>query len=267
MLELRDKMKPFVVYKIRNGKKTSLWFKGNETVKEGIYTVLWLSTDNKESKFSSKLAWLSLKENWLKVEWSKIVWFSQCNPKQAFILWMAIQGKLLTQDIMMTGVQDEPSWSKIYTVTRGKLRNAANFGRALYLLVNGSYKLHDDACSYPHSVLWMMVECSMVDWIDPHTKNYVDAAMNEIKQSLDALTTTIAAMGGKNGQMVNPGLGRQANQFSRLANVESLKFQRDNVRDWAFKCDQFFAVDNTLAVEKVKIMYVRLDDKALLWHR
>ncbi|GKF09359.1 hypothetical protein Tco_0043583, partial [Tanacetum coccineum] len=89
------------------------------------------------------------------------------------------------------------------------------------------------------------------DEVDPHTKNYVDAAMNEIKQSLDALTTTIAAMGGKNGQMVNPGLGRQANQFSRLANVESLKFQRDNVRDWAFKCDQFFAVDNTLAVEKM----------------
>ncbi|GJV17832.1 RNA-directed DNA polymerase, eukaryota, reverse transcriptase zinc-binding domain protein [Tanacetum coccineum] len=133
MLELRDKMKPFVVYKIRNGKKTSLWydkwcsiapikdiipnrlmlearFKGNETVKEGIvnYTVLWLSTDNKESKFSSKLAWLSLKENWPKVEWSKIVWFSQCNPKQAFILWMTIQGKLLTQDRMMTWYKGDP---------------------------------------------------------------------------------------------------------------------------------------------------------------
>ncbi|GJT15920.1 hypothetical protein Tco_0874626 [Tanacetum coccineum] len=91
-------------------------------------------------------------------------------------------------------------------------------------------------------------------------------AMNEIRQSLAALTTTNTAIGGQNGQMVNPGFGRQANQFSRLEKVESPKFQRDNVRDWAFKRDQFFAVDNTLAVEKVKIKSVHLDDKALLWH-
>ncbi|GKC16918.1 RNA-directed DNA polymerase, eukaryota, reverse transcriptase zinc-binding domain protein [Tanacetum coccineum] len=34
------------------------------------------------------------------VNWYHVVWFSQCNPKQAFILWMEIQGKLLTQDRM-----------------------------------------------------------------------------------------------------------------------------------------------------------------------
>ncbi|GJV17833.1 hypothetical protein Tco_1363156 [Tanacetum coccineum] len=67
------------------------------------------------------------------------------------------------------------------------------------------------------------------DEVDPHTKNYVDAAMNEIRQSLAALTTTIIAMDGQNGQMVNPGFGRQANQFSRIAKVESPKFQRDNI--------------------------------------
>ncbi|GJU06721.1 ribonuclease H-like domain-containing protein [Tanacetum coccineum] len=49
-------------------------------------------------------------------------------------------------------VQDEPSWSKIYTVIGGVATdlddamawNVASFGRALYLLVNGSYKLHGD---------------------------------------------------------------------------------------------------------------------------
>ncbi|GJT20374.1 putative mitochondrial protein [Tanacetum coccineum] len=84
---------------------------------------------------------------------------------------------------------------------------------------------------------------NMGDEVDPQTKNYVDAAMDEIRQSLTDLTSTTAAMRGINNQL------------------------GDNVRDWAFKCDQFFAVDNTPEGEKVKIMYVHLDDKALLWHR
>ncbi|GKD96782.1 omega-3 fatty acid desaturase, endoplasmic reticulum-like protein [Tanacetum coccineum] len=108
---------------------------------------------------------------------------------------------------------------------------------------------------------------SIGDGVDPVTKSYVDAAMDEIRQSLATLTNTIATMGGPNNQLINPNVGRQANQFSRLAKVEFPKFQGDNVRDWAFKCDQFFAVDNTPEGEKVKIVSVHLDDKALLWHR
>ncbi|GJZ00414.1 retrotransposon-related protein [Tanacetum coccineum] len=95
---------------------------------------------------------------------------------------------------------------------------------------------------------------SMGDGVDPQTKSYVDVAMNEIRQSLAALTSTIAAIGGPNNQLVNPNVGRQANQFSRLAKVEFLKFQGNNVRDWAFKCDQFFAVDNTPEGEKTAII-------------
>ncbi|GKC98256.1 reverse transcriptase, partial [Tanacetum coccineum] len=83
---------------------------------------------------------------------------------------------------------------------------------------------------------------SMGDGVDPQTKSYVDAAMNEIGQSLAALTSTIAAMGGPNNQLVNP--RRQANQFSRLAK-------------WTIH----------LKGEKLKIMSIHLDDKALLWHR
>nr|GEU77556.1 putative reverse transcriptase domain-containing protein [Tanacetum cinerariifolium] len=46
-----------------------------------------------------------------------------------------------------------------------------------------------------------------------------------------------------------------------------LSWQGDNVRDWEFKCDQFFSVDNTPEMEKVKIVYAHLDDKALFWHK
>nr|GEV56172.1 hypothetical protein [Tanacetum cinerariifolium] len=63
------------------------------------------------------------------------------------------------------------------------------------------------------------------DEVDAQTKSYVDAAMDEIRQSLAALTNTIAAIGGPNNQLVNPNMGRQANQFSRLAKVEFPKFR------------------------------------------
>ena len=33
------------------------------------------------------------------------MWFSQCTPKHGFILWLAIQGKLLTQDRMLAWYQ------------------------------------------------------------------------------------------------------------------------------------------------------------------
>ncbi|GKC49518.1 hypothetical protein Tco_1072263 [Tanacetum coccineum] len=60
---------------------------------------------------------------------------------------------------------------------------------------------------------------------------------------------------------------RQANQFNRLAKVYFHKFNGEDVMGWIFKCDQFFLIDNTLEEEKVKIIYVHLFDKALLWHR
>nr|GFA87793.1 hypothetical protein [Tanacetum cinerariifolium] len=45
---------------------------------------------------------------------------------------------------------------------------------------------------------------------------------------------------------------RQANQFSRLAKVEFLKFNGEDVLGWRFKCDQLFLIDNTPEVEKIE---------------
>nr|GEV76766.1 hypothetical protein [Tanacetum cinerariifolium] len=72
----------------------------------------------------------------------------------------------------------------------------------------------------------------------------------------------IVRLGAQNNQGA-----RQANQFSRLAKVKFPKFNGDDVLGWIFKCDQFFLIDNTFEEEKVKIIYVHLFDKALLWHR
>nr|GEX40952.1 hypothetical protein [Tanacetum cinerariifolium] len=63
--------------------------------------VKWVDRDNQPCQFSTKKVWLTLRDEWPKVNWSHIVWYSQCNPKQAVILWMAIQGRLLTHDRMV----------------------------------------------------------------------------------------------------------------------------------------------------------------------
>ncbi|GJZ02073.1 reverse transcriptase [Tanacetum coccineum] len=67
----------------------------------------------------------------------------------------------------------------------------------------------------------------------------------------------------QNNQMAR----RQANQFGRLAKVEFPKFQGDDIMGWVFKCEQFFLIDTTPEMEKVKIDSAHLFDKALLWHR
>nr|GEX45971.1 hypothetical protein [Tanacetum cinerariifolium] len=42
--------------------------------------------------------WKDLYVNGESVTWSFMVWYTQCIPKHAFVLWMAVQEKLLTQD-------------------------------------------------------------------------------------------------------------------------------------------------------------------------
>jgi hypothetical protein len=48
--------------------------------------------------YSGFLAWESIRERVPQVRWCNVVWFSKCIPKHAFMLWLIIQGKLVTQD-------------------------------------------------------------------------------------------------------------------------------------------------------------------------
>nr|GEW44036.1 hypothetical protein [Tanacetum cinerariifolium] len=85
------------------------------------------------------------------------------------------------------------------------------------------------------------------------TKQYVDDAIDEIRQTLAAMNNTITTLSIQTTQMVNHGTGRQANQFDKLAKVEFPKFQGDDVRGWVFMCEQFFLIDNTPPEEKLII--------------
>nr|GEU90345.1 retrotransposable element Tf2 [Tanacetum cinerariifolium] len=90
------------------------------------------------------------------------------------------------------------------------------------------------------------------------TREYFDSQLTEMRN-------LIATLELQQNQAMNQ--GRQDNQFGRLVKVEFPKFQGDDVRGWAFRCDQFFSMDNTPNEEKVKIVSVYWSDKDLLWHR
>ncbi|XP_071694504.1 uncharacterized protein [Rutidosis leptorrhynchoides] len=65
-------------------------------VEEGFK--LGKSNDNKQVQFSTKQVWLDLRDNYPVVDWHKVIWFPQFEPKRAFILWLAVNRKLSTQD-------------------------------------------------------------------------------------------------------------------------------------------------------------------------
>ncbi|GJT89626.1 RNA-directed DNA polymerase, eukaryota, reverse transcriptase zinc-binding domain protein [Tanacetum coccineum] len=59
---------------------------------------VWLDRNGKENLFSVKQVWKDLNYDETKVDWYKIVWFTKNIPRHAFVLWMAIQNRLSTQD-------------------------------------------------------------------------------------------------------------------------------------------------------------------------
>ncbi|GJU84848.1 RNA-directed DNA polymerase, eukaryota, reverse transcriptase zinc-binding domain protein [Tanacetum coccineum] len=71
--------------------------------------VLWKSNNNKVMPFSVSTVWSDLSISLPSVPWYKVVWFSQYIPRNAFILWLAINKKLNTQDRVIV-------WNKVDTI-------------------------------------------------------------------------------------------------------------------------------------------------------
>ncbi|XP_071688899.1 uncharacterized protein [Rutidosis leptorrhynchoides] len=79
---MRDKIKPHV-------------FIDNSGSNEHV---LWVKNDGIKVDFSVNQVWKDLKCNNNVVGWHHVVWFKAFNPKHDIILWMAILGRLNTQD-------------------------------------------------------------------------------------------------------------------------------------------------------------------------
>ncbi|XP_022030699.1 uncharacterized protein LOC110931622 [Helianthus annuus] len=62
---------------------------------------LWRQGDHLH-EFSTARAWDSFRHREVEVEWCRIVWFSQCIPRHAFLMWLIMRRKLLTQDKILS---------------------------------------------------------------------------------------------------------------------------------------------------------------------
>ncbi|GKE95651.1 RNA-directed DNA polymerase, eukaryota, reverse transcriptase zinc-binding domain protein, partial [Tanacetum coccineum] len=59
---------------------------------------VWLDKTGKENLFSVRQIWKDLNYDETRVDSYKIVWFAKNIPRHAFVLWMAIQNRLSTQE-------------------------------------------------------------------------------------------------------------------------------------------------------------------------
>nr|GEV72919.1 retrovirus-related Pol polyprotein from transposon TNT 1-94 [Tanacetum cinerariifolium] len=62
--------------------------------------VTWLDKNGMSYNFTMKNVYDDMREHIEEVKWGKLVWLSQCITKHSFILWMAVQRRLLTHDRM-----------------------------------------------------------------------------------------------------------------------------------------------------------------------
>lgn len=113
--------------------------------------------------------------------------------------------------------------------------------------------------------------------LDDGTRRYTDESMAGLRQAMEQmLANSMEQIMGQfrqsQSQLENGMVNRtethenngQSGQFSRLTKVEFPRFSGDDVRGWMFRCEQFFAIDNTPDEQKVRLIFVHLFDKALL---
>nr|GEW37812.1 hypothetical protein [Tanacetum cinerariifolium] len=125
LLELRDEVRSHMQYKIGNGRSISVWHDncaGLPTLDSFISSewttkfptlhmykvpilknaiedkLMWKNNTGKIMEFASGRVWNDIRCLNRKVKWWKLVWFPQIIPRQAFMLWLAVKGKLVTQD-------------------------------------------------------------------------------------------------------------------------------------------------------------------------
>ncbi|GKC61007.1 RNA-directed DNA polymerase, eukaryota, reverse transcriptase zinc-binding domain protein, partial [Tanacetum coccineum] len=138
LLDLRGKARKHIFKVLGDGKDTNFWHdqwstKGVISDIERKYPVLtkvkvlilnnqlkdktrWKDVNGNLMDFSSKTAWEVFNSQNAIVKWHKVVWFSQCNPRMAFIMWMAIKRRLQTQDRVMVWNNDKSMKCSLYKI-------------------------------------------------------------------------------------------------------------------------------------------------------
>ncbi|GJV89008.1 RNA-directed DNA polymerase, eukaryota, reverse transcriptase zinc-binding domain protein [Tanacetum coccineum] len=61
-------------------------------------TIVWVNKEGNNKLFSIKNIWKDMEVDDGKVDWYNVIWFNKNIPRHAFVLWMALQGRLSTHD-------------------------------------------------------------------------------------------------------------------------------------------------------------------------
>ncbi|GKD43866.1 reverse transcriptase zinc-binding domain-containing protein [Tanacetum coccineum] len=61
-------------------------------------TIVWVNKEGNEKLFSINNIWKDMEVEDGKVDWYNVIWFNKNIPRHAFVLWVALQGRLSTQD-------------------------------------------------------------------------------------------------------------------------------------------------------------------------
>ncbi|GJR96166.1 RNA-directed DNA polymerase, eukaryota, reverse transcriptase zinc-binding domain protein [Tanacetum coccineum] len=62
---------------------------------------VWISNTGIEQSFKVSNFWKDMNCNTGKVDWYPLVWFTQASPRHAFVTWLTIQQRLMTQDKLL----------------------------------------------------------------------------------------------------------------------------------------------------------------------
>ncbi|PWA72491.1 reverse transcriptase zinc-binding domain-containing protein [Artemisia annua] len=65
----------------------------NEEIKD---PTIWVTKTGQIPEYSSKNVWKDMSSDYPRVIWRSLIWFAQCIPKHSFVLWLAVQNRLMT---------------------------------------------------------------------------------------------------------------------------------------------------------------------------
>jgi len=69
----------------------------NQNCSDSRDQILW-KTGSRITQFSTREVWDTIRWRGASVDWVRGVWFSQCIPRHAFLVWVVVRESLLTQD-------------------------------------------------------------------------------------------------------------------------------------------------------------------------
>lgn len=90
----------------------------------------------------------------------------------------------------------------------------------------------------------------------------VSAGMEEIRSILRAQSQQLS-----DSSSPHPSPRNNPNTYAtRISKVDFPKFDGKKLREWLYKCNQFFTLDGTAEDAKVRLASIHLEGVALQWH-